>query len=94
MRATLPRFVRTVTRKQLKAEYADGANILRPSRLPEPGRSDVKPPTLIDILMKRKEELGADYPPNIRIEPVLAKETFKGVPPEAREELKELLRER
>ena len=38
--------------------------------------------------------MGEDYPSNIRIEPILTKKTFEGVPTETREELKELLKER
>jgi hypothetical protein len=91
MRATLPRLIRVVTRSQLKAEYP-GSTVVR--ALPKPVRSDGKQPTLIDSLLKRKQDMGAAYPPNIRIEPVLTKQTFEGLPVEAREELKELLKER
>lgn len=38
--------------------------------------------------------MGGAYPSNIRIEPILTKATFEGVPAEARKELKELLKER
>jgi len=44
--------------------------------------------------MKRKEAAGDNYPPNIRIEPVLSKETFKGIPGEIREEMRSYLKER
>ena len=88
MRPTIPRLVRVIPRSKVATEYAASVQ-----HLPRPARF-VKEPTLIEMLLKRKEEMGATYPPNIRIEPVLSKETFEGVPAETREELKELLKER
>jgi hypothetical protein len=38
-----------------------------------------KQPRVIDILAKRREEEGENWPSNIRIEPLLRKEDFKGV---------------
>lgn len=90
MRATIPRLVRVVPRSKLATEYAS-VSVVRPLLEPAPS---VKQPTLIDVLLKRKAEMGADYPSNIRIEPVLTKETFEGVPADTRKELKELLKER
>ncbi|GJE86965.1 hypothetical protein PsYK624_030480 [Phanerochaete sordida] len=90
MRATIPRLVRVVQRSKLAAEYPT-ATVVR--SLPEQAPS-VKQPTLIDVLLKRKADMGAEYPSNIRIEPVLTKEAFEGVPADTRDELKELLKER
>ncbi|EKM55639.1 uncharacterized protein PHACADRAFT_256404 [Phanerochaete carnosa HHB-10118-sp] len=90
MRATIPRLIRVVPRSKLATEYAS-ASLVRP--LPEPAPS-VKQPILIEVLLKRKAEMGAKYPSNIRIEPVLTKKAYEGVPADTREELKELLKER
>ena len=57
-------------------------------------RSDIKKPTLIEHLLQTKEAMGAQFPSNIRIEPVLTKQTFEGVPSEVRDQLKELVKER
>jgi len=44
--------------------------------------------------MERKAATEDKFPANIRIEPVLTKDTFKGVPAEIREELRSYLKER
>ena len=91
MQPTLARLVRVIPKSKVAAEYASAA----PARqLLEQARSDIKPPTLIESLQARKAKLGADYPPNIRIEPVLSKKTFEGVPEATRERLQELLKGR
>lgn len=91
MRATLPRLVRVVTRSQLAAENTS-ANIVQPV-LPRMRPHHVEP-SIIQSLLERKASMGGAYPSNIRIEPILTKATFEGVPAEARKELKELLKER
>jgi hypothetical protein len=50
--------------------------------------------SLLEILLKEKEAAGANYPPNIRIEPVVSKKTFAGVKHEFVAPLKAVLRER
>ena len=90
MRSTIPRLVRVIKRSQLPVEQAASVSVVRPP----PARSDVRRESLIELLLKRKEKMGDQYPPNIRIEPVLTKQAFENVPAETREELKELLRER
>ncbi|TCD65414.1 hypothetical protein EIP91_002713 [Steccherinum ochraceum] len=91
MRSTLPRFVRIIPRSQLKTEVPSGTV---PRIVPQPHRSDTKPPSLIELMQKRKEEAGTSFPANIRIEPVLSKKVLRNVSPEIRDELRELLRER
>lgn len=91
MRPTLPRLVRVIPRSQLASENSSAA-VIQPLRPPK--RSDIEKPTLIDELLKRKAQMGDKYPSNIRIEPMLPKSTFKGVPAETRDELRELLKER
>ena len=84
MRPTLVRLVRVVPRSQV-----DPA--LRP--IPQPVRSDIPKPTLIEVLQKRKEEAGEAYPSNIRIEALETKTALRGLPREARKTLATMLRE-
>ncbi len=84
MRPTLVRLVRILPRSQV-----DPA--LRP--VPPPIRSDVPRPSLIEVLQKRKEDAGADYPSNIRIEGLEAKTALRGLPREARKSLAAMLKE-
>ncbi|KAI8998793.1 hypothetical protein BD414DRAFT_512363 [Trametes punicea] len=84
MRPTLARLVRVLPRSQV-----DPA--LRPA--PAPARSDIHQPSLIEILQKRKEEAGADFPSNIRIEALEAKTALRGLPREARKTLAAMLKE-
>lgn len=89
MRPTIPRLVRVIPRSQLVAENPS----LKPIR-PPPIRSDVKRPTLIEVLQKRKKDAGRSFPPNIRIEPELTKRVFKGIPADVRDGLKAVVKER
>ena len=84
MRPTLVRLVRVVPRSQV-----DPA--LRP--IPQPIRSDAPRPPLIEILQRRKEEVGESYPANIRIEGLEAKKALQGLPREARKTLANMLKE-
>ena len=84
MRPTLARFVRVIPRSQVDPS-------LRP--MPQPIRSDVSQPTLIEILQKRKDAAGDAYPPNIRIEALEAKTALKGLPREARKTLAVMMKE-
>ncbi|KAJ3481556.1 hypothetical protein NLI96_g7584 [Meripilus lineatus] len=92
MRPTIPRLLRIIPRSQLKTE-SPSTKPIRPLP-PPPTRSDVKRPTLIQVLQQRQKEAGDNFPPNLRIEAELTKRSFKGVPAEIREELKEVVRER
>lgn len=89
MRPTLPRLVRVLHKSQLVEQ---GIPLKR--AIPEPVRSDVKQPTLIQVLLNRKNEAGADYPSNIRIEPELKMAHYRRMPKEAGMQLKELAREK
>ncbi|KAI0721611.1 hypothetical protein C8T65DRAFT_201165 [Cerioporus squamosus] len=84
MRPTLVRLVRVLPRSQVDPS-------LRP--VPPPVRSDVPQPSLIEVLQKRKEDAGADYPSNIRIEGLEAKTALRGLPREARKSLAAMLKE-
>jgi len=89
MRPSLPRLVRVIPRSQLSKE-----TVTKVKALPEPVRSDIRQPTLMELLQKRKEEACDSYPSNIRIEPPIAKAPFKDLPAHVRAELRELARER
>ncbi|KZT27445.1 hypothetical protein NEOLEDRAFT_1060926 [Neolentinus lepideus HHB14362 ss-1] len=79
--------------------------VIRRTKIPNKTRVGIIPPllpttraenrvTLMDALKQRKEELGAHYPSNIRLEPMLDKRVFKPVAKEHRTALKDMLRER
>ena len=89
MRATLPRLVRVIPKSQLVEQ---GIPLRR--AIPEPVRSDVKQPSLLEVLLKRKEDAGAAYPSNIRIEPELKMAHYRLMPKETGMQLKELAREK
>ena len=89
MRATLPRLVRVIPKSQLVEQ---GIPLRR--ALPEPVRSDVKQPSLLEVLLKRKEDAGAAYPSNIRIEPELKMAHYRRMRKETGMQLKELAREK
>ncbi|KAI0703571.1 hypothetical protein BC835DRAFT_970103 [Cytidiella melzeri] len=86
MRPSLPRLVRIIRDRAAEGTLA--------APLPEPIRSDVRPPTLIQALLKRKEDQGSSYPPNIRIESALPKHALKNVPADIRKELLSVTKER
>ena len=88
MRPSASRLVRVIPRSGITSEAA-----LRRT-LPEPKRSGMDPPSLIQVLLKRKEELGAAYPANIRIEPPMPRKTLQHVPPDIRHALMDLTKER
>ncbi|KAJ7702374.1 hypothetical protein B0H17DRAFT_1044091 [Mycena rosella] len=60
---------------------------------PVPRNHEIKPPTLIETLMARKLALGDKWPPNLRIEPVISRETWAPVQKGLRSKLKKMLRE-
>ena len=49
---------------------------------------------MLEILLKEKEAAGSNYPPNIRIEPVVPKKTFAGVKRDLIPQMKAILREK
>ncbi|KIY65722.1 hypothetical protein CYLTODRAFT_399979 [Cylindrobasidium torrendii FP15055 ss-10] len=56
-------------------------------------RPIVKPPTLIETMQARQQAAGSNWPANIRIEPVVRREDFKGVPKKTRAQLLAMMRE-
>ncbi|KAI0831137.1 hypothetical protein BC628DRAFT_730276 [Trametes gibbosa] len=84
MHPTFARLVRVLPRVQVDPT-------LRP--LSAPMQSDVSNISLIEVLQKRKEEAGTDYPQNIRIESLEAKTALRGLPRDARKKLAQMLRE-
>lgn len=89
MRPSLPRLVRILPRNSLASE-----GIAYATPIPEPTRSDIKPTSLIQVLLRRKTDQGPSYPPNIRIEPVVRKKVLKDVPARVRQELLSVAKER
>ncbi|KAI0736620.1 hypothetical protein C8Q72DRAFT_800744 [Fomitopsis betulina] len=89
MRPTLPRLVRIIPKSQLVEQ---GIPLKR--AIPEPIRSDVKQPTLIEVFLNRKKEAGPAFPSNIRIEPELKMAHYRRMPKEAGMQLKQLAREK
>ena len=89
MHPSVPRFVRVIPRSSLSSGQAH-----RHAPLPTPARSDIKSPSLIEVLWKRKEEQGLLYPSNIRLERPIPKKALKDVPSDIRQELLDLTKER
>ncbi|CAL1704263.1 unnamed protein product [Somion occarium] len=88
MRPSAPRLVRVLRRTQLQ-----GTPAIR-RLVPEPVHQNARPPVLIEVLRQRQVQAGANYPSNIRIEPIITKRTFRNVPAEARDQLRRLIKER
>jgi len=90
MRPSLPLLVRLLPRSAIALpEHGHPPRIYE-----ELSKESRKQPSLLEILLKEKEAAGPNYPPNIRIEPVVSKKTFAGVKPEFVSPLKTILRER
>ncbi|KAJ7090228.1 hypothetical protein B0H15DRAFT_778957 [Mycena belliarum] len=68
---------------------------LKSSILPAPAPRNhlFKPPTLLETLMAEKLTLGDSWPPNLRIEPFISRETWAPVKKGLRSKLKRMLRE-
>ncbi|KAJ8456333.1 hypothetical protein ONZ45_g6457 [Pleurotus djamor] len=88
MRASAIRQLQIVSRSSLKLKQST----INPA--PKHQKEQLKQPTIIDVLLKRKEKAGEAWPTNLRVEPVITKEALKNVRAEARSDLKALLRER
>lgn len=88
MRPSLPRLIRILPRATITAPEVQ-ARIIE-----EVPRELTKRPTLYEILSKRKNDAGASYPSNIRLEPPLTKEMFAAVKPWKVRPLKNMVRER
>jgi hypothetical protein len=88
MRPTPTRLIRVVPRKLLNV--SDQKIIARPT----PQTADKLQPTLMDIMMKRKEEAGDSWPANLRLEPQLTSKVFKAVQPGFRSTMRRMTKER
>ncbi|KAJ7445771.1 hypothetical protein B0H11DRAFT_1746673 [Mycena galericulata] len=60
---------------------------------PVPRNHEIKPPTLIESLLAEKLTAGDKWPPNLRIEPFITRETWAPVKKGLRSKLKRMLRE-
>ena len=89
MRSTLPRLIQIVSRDALRSSQATVQII--PEPIPQTKEKKV---ILVDELTKLQGSMGPSWPPNLRIEPVITKETLARVRSEHRTELKVLLKER
>jgi len=91
MRPSLPRLVRLLPRSAIALPEHSHPVPRIYEELPKESR---RQPSLLEILLKEKEVAGPNYPPNIRIEPVVSKKIFAGVKREFVAPLKAILRER
>jgi hypothetical protein len=87
MRPSIPRLIRIIPKTSLPSQKV--------KVVPElPSYEQAKKTPLIEILLKRKDEAGDNWPPNLRIEPPLSREKFKQVHHDVRVVLKDLLTEK
>jgi hypothetical protein len=91
MRPTLTRLVRVLPRSAITLPEHGHPPPRIYEELPKDSR---KSPSLLEILLKEKEAAGPNYPPNIRIEPVVSRKTFAGVKRDLVTPMKAILRER
>lgn len=84
MRVSIPRLARLVPKATIPRQQ-----IVEP--LP---KEVLAQPSLIETLMARRAEAGANYPANIRIEPPKDKRAFQHLRPARRDGFLKLLRER
>lgn len=89
MRSTLPRLIQIVSREALRSSQANVQII--PEPIPQTKQKKV---ILIDELTKLQGSMGSSWPQNLRIEPVVTKDTLARVRSEHRTELKVLLKEK
>lgn len=88
MKASAVRLMRIIPRKVL-----DPASV-KVLDAPPPQIQELHQPTVLELLHQQREKAGADWPANIRIEPVVKKEALRPVQAEMRTQLKKLLKER
>jgi hypothetical protein len=87
MLRTLPRLApRVIPRSELVHEHVIKV-------YPEPQVKQT-PVSTLDLLLKKKAELGPDYPLNIRLEPPLPRHQLTRVSDDILKELKEYIKER
>ncbi|KIM44519.1 hypothetical protein M413DRAFT_67778 [Hebeloma cylindrosporum] len=88
MRPTQSRLIRVVPRKLLNV--SNQKIVARPT----PQTADKLQPTLMDIMMKKKEKAGDSWPANLRLEPQLTSKDFKSVQPAFRSTMRRMTKER
>lgn len=86
MRPTLAKAMRVIPRKNVRVPAKKIRTMDRQDK-------DLSRGSLIDVLLQRKEEAGASYPQNIRIERPLYARHYEGVRPEFKHRLKDLVKE-
>ena len=93
MRPSLPRLVRVLPRSAIAIPLPEHGHT--PPRIYEElPKESRKQPSFLEFLLKEKEAAGPNFPPNIRIEPVVSKKTFGAVKRDFVAPLKAILRER
>ncbi|KAJ7197218.1 hypothetical protein GGX14DRAFT_375178 [Mycena pura] len=60
---------------------------------PAPRSHETKPPTLLETLIAKKQVAGDDWPPNLRVEPFISRDTWAPVKKGTRSKLKRMLKE-
>ena len=87
MRPSAARLIRLIPRSSVQ---------LTQKVVPSPAERhpEIRPPTLLDILLEQKEKAGNNWPSNIRIETPIPKTVLKDVQSGVRTQLKKLLKER
>jgi hypothetical protein len=88
MRPTACRLVRVVPRNLLNVPEH------KIHQRPRPQIEETKQPSLIDVLVKRRDAAKEDWPQNLRLERQLTKEAFRDVRDELRPTLKKMTKER
>ncbi len=93
MRPSLPRLVRILPRSAIAIPLPEHGHT--PPRIYEElPKESRKQPSFLESLLKEKEAADPNFPPNIRIEPVVSKKTFGAVKRDLVAPLKAILRER
>jgi hypothetical protein len=91
IRPTVARLYRILPRESLNVNTTEHKIKILPR--PTSQLEEHRKPTTIDLLLEQKERAGDQWPSNIRIEPAVRKAQFKGVRPELRKPLKNLMKE-
>ncbi|KAJ7594877.1 hypothetical protein C8J56DRAFT_450916 [Mycena floridula] len=85
MRVYAARLMHVIPRSALKVDQSKIIPSLKPWKASE------ATPTVHSILVERREKAGADWPINLRIEPVLNKKSFATVAKPERTKLKKVV---
>jgi len=90
MRPSLSRLVRIIPRSALGPTEGQRPHII-PEPVPQNKENKV---SIIQILMEQQETMGSKWPTNLRLEPVVTKETFARVKADYRKDMKRMLTEK